>query len=156
MTGRKLLDQIIIALLLLTTLATVGVFVYTNIIYKKELPNSATEMQALKDDFKQINFPTTYVLDKITVNLDSATRRLRFLDVQINLVLFSEEDSQLLDPIRPQIYDIIIDVAASIEPDELNSLSGKLIFEGRIKKRINYLAKKKVVKEVFYSKFVVQ
>ncbi|EPZ51056.1 flagellar basal body-associated protein FliL [Bacteriovorax sp. BAL6_X] len=156
MTGRKLLDQIIIALLLLTTLATVGVFVYTNIIYKKELPNSATEMQALKTDFKQINFPTTYVLDKITLNLDSATRRLRFLDVQINLVLFSEEDSQVLDSIRPQIYDIIIDVAASIEPDELNSLSGKLIFEGRIKKRINYLVKKKVVKEVFYSKFVVQ
>lgn len=156
MTGRKLLDQIIIALTLLATIVTVGVFVYTNIIYKKELPNGAKEIEALKKDFTQINFPHTYVLDKITVNLDSETRRLRFLDVQVNLVLFNEDDSEALDVIKPQIYDIIIDVAAGIEPDELNSLSGKLIFESRIKKRVNTLAKKRIVKEVFYSVFVVQ
>lgn len=156
MTGRKLLDQLIIALTLLATLATVGVFVYTNIIYKKELPDGAKEMQALKDDYSQINFPHTYVLDKITVNLDSATRRLRFLDVEVHLVLFQQEDSEILDTIKPKVYDAIIDVAAAISPDELNSLSGKLIFESRIKKRINDLAKKRVIKEVFFSKFVVQ
>lgn len=156
MTGRKLLDQIIIALTLMTTIATVGVFVYTNVIYKKELPNDATELKSLKKDFGELNFPTTYVLDKITLNLESATRRLRFLDVQINLVLFNQDDSTVLDEHKPQVYDIVIDVAAAISPEELNSLSGKLIFESRIKKRINELVKKRVVKEVFYSKFVVQ
>lgn len=156
MTGRKLLDQIIIALTLMTTIATVGVFVYTNVIYKKELPNDATELNSLKKDFGELNFPTTYVLDKITLNLESATRRLRFLDVQINLVLFNQDDSTVLDEHKPQVYDIVIDVAAAISPEELNSLSGKLIFESRIKKRINELVKKRVVKEVFYSKFVVQ
>lgn len=156
MTGRKLLDQIIIALTLLMTIATVGVFVYTNVIYKKELPNNATELNSLKKDFGELNFPSTYVLDKITLNLESETRRLRFLDVQINLVLFQQEDSEVLDQHKPQVYDIVIDVAAAISPEELNSLSGKLIFESRIKKRINELVKKRVVKEVFYSKFVVQ
>ncbi|AYF44883.1 flagellar basal body-associated protein FliL [Halobacteriovorax sp. BALOs_7] len=156
MTGRKLLDQIIIALTLLTTIATVGVFVYTNVIYKKELPSNQKELTSLKEDFGELNFPSTYVLDKITLNLESATRRLRFLDVQINLVLFNQDDSEILDQYKPQIYDIVIDVAAAISPEELNSLSGKLIFESRIKKRINELVKKRVVKEVFYSKFVVQ
>lgn len=156
MTGNKSVDNIILAIALLATAATVGMFVYTEMIFKKPLPSDAVELQKLKDDNKFISRPESLKLDKITINLPSRTKRLRFLDVQIHLVYFKNKDRAALEEITPIINDIIIDVGSNMSPDELNSIAGKLIFENRVKSKINDHFQRPVVKELFYTKFVVQ
>jgi len=156
MTGNKTVDKILLAFMFLATGAALGTFVYTEMVYKRPLPKDEVELAKLKSDTKGISTPESYKLDKLTVNLTSKTRRLRFLDVQIHLVVFKKTDISKLEEIKPIINDIIIDVAAGMEPDELNSIAGKLIFENRVKKNINTHFKKSVVKELFYTKFVVQ
>lgn len=156
MTGNKTVDKVLLILMFLASAGALGTFVYTEMIYKRPLPKDDVELAKLKEDTKGISTPESYKLDKLTVNLTSRNRRLRFLDVQIHLVVFKSSDISKLEEIKPIINDIIIDVAAGMEPDELNSIAGKLIFENRIKKNINEHFKKAVVKELFYTKFVVQ
>lgn len=156
MTGNKTIDNLLIALLFLATGAALGTFVYTEMVYKRPLPKDEVELAKLKSDTKGISTPESYKLDKLTVNLTSKTRRLRFLDVQMHIVVFKKSDISKLEEIKPIINDIIIDVASGMEPDELNSIAGKLIFENRVKKSINDHLKKIIVKELFYTKFVVQ
>ena len=156
MTGNKTIDTVILGLALLATGAAVGTFVYTEKIYKKPLPKDEIELTSLKNDTKGLSKPESLKLDKVTINIPSNTRRLRFLDVQIHLVYFKPDDRSALEEISPVINDIIIDVGSQMEPDELNSIAGKLIFENRVKTKINNYFNRPVIKELFYTKFVVQ
>ena len=156
MTGNKTIDTVIMLLVLLLTGAALGTFVYTEMIYKKPLPTNEQGLAELKADTKNIMIPESFKLDKLIINLPSKSRRLRFLDVIIHLVVFKQESVSILENNKAIINDIIIDVASNMEPDELNSISGKLIFEARIKKKINEEMGVPMIKELFYTKFVVQ
>ncbi len=156
MTGNKTVDNAIIALVFLATASALGTFVYTQMIYKKPLPTNEQGLNELKQDTASITVPESYKLDKIIVNLPSQSRRLRFLDVQIHLVVFKQETISMLENQKAIINDIVISVASNMTPDELNSVSGKLIFESRVKKQINERLGFSAVKELFYTKFVVQ
>ncbi|MAE57589.1 MAG: hypothetical protein CME69_01845 [Halobacteriovorax sp.] len=156
MTGNKTIDNVIVLLVFLATAGALGTFVYTQMIYKKPLPTNEQGLAELKEDTANITVPESYKLDKIIVNLPSRTRRLRFLDVQIHLVVFKQETISILENQKAIINDIVIDVASNMEPEELNSVSGKLIFESRVKNKINETLNMPAVKELFYTKFVVQ
>ncbi len=156
MTGNKSIDKIILLLTLAASITAAGVFIYTEMIYKRPLPNNEAELAKLKDETKNNFLPESFKLDKIIVNLPSNTTRLRFLDAEIHLVIFDKNDSAILEENKAKINDVIIEVASSMEPDELNSISGKLIFENRVKSRINGFLSKIIIKELFYTKFVVQ
>jgi flagellar FliL protein len=156
MTGNKTIDTVILALAFIATATATGVFVYTNKIYKKPLPSNEVELQRLKDDVKGISVPESYKLDKIIVNLVSKTRRLRFLDIEAHLVVFNGQDIAILEENKAIINDKIIDIASGMTPDELNSIAGKLIFENRVKKAINGSFGRPIIKELFYTKFVIQ
>jgi flagellar FliL protein len=52
--------------------------------------------------------------------------------------------------------DVLIEVASHLEPDELDTLSGKILLENKIKKQVNTKLGKPVVKQIYFSGFVVQ
>ena len=54
------------------------------------------------------------------------------------------------------VRDSFLDIAGEMKPDELNSLTGKILLENRIKQRLNQAAGKKIVQELYFTKFVVQ
>src|SRR5690606_2228374 len=91
LTGKKLVDTILIGLMLLATLATMGVFVYTQFLYEKPLPDPAAERAKMHEQAKAQLFPNSYKLDKLIINLPSRSSRLRFVDMQIYLVPFNSE-----------------------------------------------------------------
>lgn len=156
MTGNRMIDNILLGLMLGATTATLAFYFYTLKIYEKPLPSDSVERQALMDDSKKAIFAEAYKLDKLIVNLKSRTSRLRFLDLQTYLVPFKNQQLDLLEEKKPIINDIIIDEASRINPNELNTVSGKLIFENRLRKRINNQFKNSIVKDIFFSRFVVQ
>lgn len=156
MTGNRMLDNILLGAMLGATAITFALFYYSMNIYEKDLPNDADEKQALLDDSKKRTFSEAFKLDKLIVNLKSRTSRLRFLDIQTYLVPFKNSQHDTLEENKAIINDIIIDEAARIKPEELNTVSGKLIFENRLRKRINQQLKVSLVKDIFFSRFVVQ
>ena len=68
------------------------------------------------------------------MNLPARTARLRFLELEISLFPFKEKQKAKLEALTPILKDTIIDVSSKMSPDELNSISGKILLEERIKK----------------------
>lgn len=151
-----MIDNILLGIMVLVTVGTLSFFFYSLNVYEKPLPDNATEQAALMEDSKKAIFSEAYKLDKLIVNLKSRTSRLRFLDLETYLVPFKNRQTDIFEENKPIIHDIIIDEAARILPEELNTVSGKLIFENRLRKRINEDLKAPLVKDIFFSRFVVQ
>jgi flagellar FliL protein len=156
MTGNKAIDNVILFLTLLATAGCLGVFVYTEMIYKKPLPQNDVEMAALMKDGKEQVFPAPFKLDPLIINLKSRKTRLRFLNLQIYIVPLNNNSDDLFENSRAMINDAIIQIAGAMEADELNSISGKILLEDRIKKAINEITRVQVVKGLLFTKFVIQ
>ena len=157
MTGIKAVDTIIILLLLIATGGTLGVFVFTAKLHEKPYMDDQVEKEKLLEDSKKVIFVTPYKFDKMTVNLKSKrSTRLRYLDVEMHFVPFDGDISEKMDLMKAEVKDAIIDITGHMRPDEINTVSGKIIYESRLKKEVNKIAKKKLIKKIFFSKFVVQ
>jgi len=156
MTGNKLADNIILILSFLATAVCVGVFVFTEMIYQKPLPSEQVELQRLMSDNKKKAFPAPFKLDQLIINLNSRKTRLRFLSVETQLVPFNHDSDDKFESYRSMINDSIIDIAGRMTAEELNSISGKILLEERIKKSVNKLMGKQFVKGVLFTKFVIQ
>ena len=143
-------------LAILASLACLGTIIYSDMIFKKELPQDTIEKLQLLADAKETSFPESFKLEKMTVNLKSRRNKLRYLDTIIHLVPFNIKDTDLLDEHKSEIVDIIIDVSGKMEPEEINSVLGKILYEDRIKKGVNKLLRKDAIKDIYFSKFTVQ
>lgn len=148
--------KLAMALNLLAILFSVGVFVYTEMVYKRPLPKNKLEEQKFREEVNNIVNFSTYKMDKLTINLTSETRRLRFLDIQMHLLPFYQEDIDFLKQKTSMIHDSVIDLAGRMSPEQLNSLEGKVIFENRIKEAVNEKFTRPVIKKIFFTVFVVQ
>ena len=156
MTGNKTIDTVLVGFLTLATVGTLGIFIYTEMVFKRPLPSNDIELENLKKDAETEIAPEVYKLDKMIINLNSQGSRLRFLDIEIHFVPFKSNYVEKLDEKKAYIQDAIIDISSNMSPDELNSVAGKVLLEERIRRRLNDFFGKNIVKELFFSRFVVQ
>lgn len=156
LTGKKPIDLALAGLSLLATAGALGVFIYTQMIFKKPLPEDTLERVKMMEEARNSVFPEGYKLDKLIINLKSRRTKLRYLDVEIHFVPFHPKFNENLEMNKALINDAIIDIAGNLEPTELNSSMGKILFETRVKNRVNRILGKKIVKELYFSRFVVQ
>lgn len=156
MTGNRTIDLALVALSSLVAIALLAMFYYTENIYQKPLPSDGAQLEKLIGDSLKKSLPNTYKMDEMIINLPSDTARLRFLKVQMHFVPFGEADLSLFEQNKPRIQDIIIDITSKMEPSQLNTVSGKILLEDRLRRNINTAVKKKAVKEVYFAEFVVQ
>lgn len=156
MTGKRVVDMAIISLSLLGTAAALAVLIYSEFIYERPLPIDKEELEKLLVDSKAGVYPETYKLKRIIVNLQSRTKRLRFLEVEVHLSPFKKNKRELIEAKEALIKDAIIEVAGRMDPAELNSVSGKILLENRLKKSINKILGGSIIKDIFFWKFVVQ
>lgn len=156
MTGKPALDKILMALNLAVLFGCLGVFVYTTKMYKKPLPDEATEFDGLKEDARTRTEIPPYKMEKLTLNLYTSGSRLRFLDLELHFLPFGEEQTKILETHKAHLVDMTIEVVGDMSPEELNSISGKILLESRLKKRINDYMGSQTVREIFFSTFVIQ
>jgi flagellar FliL protein len=81
---------------------------------------------------------------------------MRYVELEIHLVLFKSDDAGIIKTYLSVVQDKIITVASKMGADELNSLTGKILLEDRLKKEINKSLGKPVVKSIFFSRYIVQ
>jgi flagellar FliL protein len=54
------------------------------------------------------------------------------------------------------VLDRLIVISSKMGADELNTLTGKILLEDRLRKDINTIFGKPVVKSIFFSRYTVQ
>jgi flagellar FliL protein len=152
------INTILIFLTALVTAGALGVFVYTLIIFKKPGINNETEFAKMKVDVtKSVEVVKPYTTEPILVNLiGSTSARLRFLSIVVNFVAFSNDQVEKFETNKIEIKDMIIDITSKMRPDELNQVTGKILLNERIKTRLNEFYKEQIVKDIFFSEYVVQ
>lgn len=156
MSGNKMIDTILVALSTIVAVGLLTVFIYTEVLYEKPLPQDDELVQELLNDIKNEERPQSYEMEQMIVNLQSRTRRLRFLDIIMHFVPFEQKHLSMFEQNRAPIKDVIIDTAGRMHPEELNSVAGKILLEDRLKKRINQRLGSKAIREILFVRFVVQ
>lgn len=140
--------------------AVVGAFaviIYKNVIYQRPLPNEEQEFAKLLESTQQGPSVGPLVkLDPLVINLPTRTSRLRFLNVQLHIQPFKKDQVAIIEKFIPIITDSTIAIASSMTHIELNSVSGKILLENRIKEDINLHLQAKVIKRIYFSTFVIQ
>jgi flagellar FliL protein len=160
MTGKKLIDMILLGTMTLTTLAVIGLFYYTEKIYKRPLIDENKERDAFLKEGDPKALPAFFKLEKMTVSLipkdPTGIQRMRYIELEVHLVLFKSDDAGIIKTYLSVVQDKIITITSKMGADELNSLTGKILLEDRLKKEMNKAFGKPVVKSIFFSRYIVQ
>ena len=160
MTGNKKVDTIIVLIMLLATLATAGVFTYTEMLHKAPVVSDEQQKQELMNSVGVNAIPQFFKVEKMVVSLiprdDVTNARMRWLEIEMHLILFDPADETYLKDHIAIVKDRVIDIASKMGANELNSVSGKILLEDRLKREINKALLKPVVKNIFFTSFIVQ
>jgi flagellar FliL protein len=152
-----MLQKILIIANLVIVLLGAGVVFYSHNILGPEATDQAAEVQALKDQALSSGQIQPVPIKKFVVNLHSRNTRLRYLDLEMNVLTFHEDQKQIVKANEHVFKDVVIEIGAQLDPDDLDSVTGKILLENRIKKQVNAkLGSSPVVKQIYFSGFVVQ
>lgn len=156
MTGNPTLDKIILGLNgIIVTGAAALVFISHNVIKKPDTDRAKEFGNLIESSVSEYQKPPIS-LEEIVVNLYSRESRLRFLNTKMNLEIFQESDREFVLKLKPVIFDNLIDITGNMKPAELNSVTGRILLETRLKNRINDYAKRPVLKKILFAKYIIQ
>lgn len=114
----------------------------------------STEMASKSEDERYA--PYIFTMEKFTVNLDGEPKRSIRLEVSLQM-LGKEGYEEIMSPdSRAKTRDTIVRVLNEKTFSELESIQGKLFLKDTIAMEVNNILKEGVVKDVFFSDFVVQ
>ena len=140
-------------------IAVLGVGTY--IIYASTLGHEAamiTEKQMrepanLKEKFAQS--PMVYTMDKFVVNLACLPKRT--IRIQVNLYMIGPESFQEIMDVdnRAKARDKIVRILNEKTFDDLETIQGKLFLKDKIVVDINKILDKGLVKDVYFTDFVM-
>jgi flagellar protein FliL len=148
--------KIIMLLNLVIVLGSAGLVYYSHNIIKRQPTDQEAELAQMLEIASGNIKITPVKMKKLTINLYSRKTRLRYLDLELNILTFIEKQKAFIKNNETIIADAIIEIAGDMTPKDLNSVSGKILLETRIRNHINDLFQKKVIKEIFFSRFVIQ
>ncbi|PWU12793.1 MAG: flagellar protein FliL [Bdellovibrio sp.] len=100
--------------------------------------------------------PLVYTMDKMTLNLAGEPKRL--MQIEVNLEMLNRESfEQIMDvEARAKVRDRVLSLLGEQTFDEIEPIQGKLFLKDRLAREINSMLEGGVVKNVFFSEFVVQ
>lgn len=156
MTGNPGIDKIIMGINAIVVGAATALVFYSHNMIKPPATDKNKEFTGMVRDAMVEFKKQPVVFKEMVVNLYSRERRLRFLNLTMNLDVFDEGQQQRVDNMKPLIIDALIDITGNMRPDELNSVTGKILLEARLKNKINTIVNQKLVKKIYFSKFIIQ
>lgn len=98
--------------------------------------------------------PVLFTLDSFNTNLDGVPRRL--IRMEVALEMLDEEGFEEVVGLGPQARDAIVRIINSKTYSDLESVQGKLYLKSQIASELNGFLAQGVVKNVYFSDFVVQ
>lgn len=150
-------QKILIILNLFIVLAGAGLVYYSHNMLGPEPTDQAAEIEGLKSQALESLDIRPVAIPKIAVNLHSRGSRLRYLNIEMNVLPFSKDQLDIIKANEHVFKDAVIEIASQSAPEDLDTVTGKILFESRIKEQVNSkLGNSPVVKQIYFSVFVVQ
>jgi flagellar FliL protein len=156
MTGNSLIDKILLGANGAVVLLAAGLVFYSHNNIKPPPTDISGEEKSLLDTAIADSQIKPHAMKQMTVNLYSEGTRLRFLNAEMNLVPFKQDDIETLKSNEHIVKNELITIAATMTPDELGSITGKILLESRLKKAVNQKLNQPLIKSIFFTKFLVQ
>ena len=155
----KLVKKLIVVVLVSLNLSVLGLgsyWVYISTLgydYPKITEASLRETASLKEKFGQA--PMIYTMDKFVVNLSGMPKRT--IRLQINLDMISPTAFQEIMDFdnRARARDKIVRILNEKTFDDLETIQGKLFLKDKIVTEVNQILNKGLVKDVYFSDFVM-
>ncbi len=148
--------KILIIINLIVAVAGVGLVFYSHNMIKPEPTDQVAEQLKIRESLLEQSAITPLPIKKFTVNLNSHANRLRFLNLEMSILPFFEDQKEVIKKHEFLIKNIVIELASSLTPEEVETVTGKMLFESRIKKQVNAKLGQPVIKQIFFSGFVIQ
>ncbi len=153
-------QKILILANLVVVLVGAGVVFYSHNMIKPPATDQTAEAEKLKTDAVKGTQLQPVAIKKFVVNLHSRETRLRYLDLEMNVLTFREEQKEFIKTFEYVFKDTVIEIASKLAPEELDTVTGKILLENKIKtqvnEKLNKLVGEPVVKQIYFSGFVVQ
>lgn len=150
------MQKILIIANLAIVLIGAGIVVFSHTMIKPEPTDQALEKEKLRNEAIAQSQLQPVPIKKFVVNLHSRPTRLRYLDLEMNVLTFSEEQKEIVKQNEHVFKDIVVDIASRLTPEELDTVTGKILLENKIKTQVNQKFGQPVVKQIYFSGFVVQ
>jgi flagellar protein FliL len=155
----QMVKKIFIALLVSMNLSVLGLgsyWVYISTLgydYPKVTESSLREPASLKEKFGQS--PMIYTMDKFVVNLSGIPKRT--IRLQVNLDMISPVAFQEIMDFdnRAKARDKIVRILNEKTLDDLETIQGKLFLKDKIVAEVNQILQKGLVKDVYFTDFVM-
>jgi flagellar FliL protein len=110
------------------------------------------EMQKFQDSLR--GDPVVYTMPTFNTNLDGVPRRL--VRLEVNLEMLDEEGFEEVINKAPQAQDSINRILNNKTFNDVETVQGKLHLKNQIIADLNGFLEKGVVKNIYFSQFVVQ
>ncbi len=121
-------------------------------------PKVLREMEARKYIYNEEIFnerPVTYSLEPFTVNL-ADTDDQRIVQVKVTLEMLNEDGFEEVVSMGAHARDTIVTILNGKEFPELQTIQGKLFLKDEITVALNKQLKRSFIKDVYFSRFVLQ
>ncbi len=156
MTGNPMIDKVLLGLNGLVAIGAAAMVFYAHNNLKPPPTDQAAEEKSLESGVVAEAQVTPHTFKKMVVNIQSPGTRLRYLEVEMGVLPFAEGDKETIKSLEYKFQNALIDIAGSMSPDELSSVTGKILLEGRLKKRLNEEFGSALIKQIYFSRFIVQ
>ena len=116
----------------------------------------AAEDEAQTESDEASSGPLVYTMDKFTVNLAGEPKRT--IRVEVNLEMLGKDgfEEVINNDNKAKARDRIVRLLNDQTFSEVESIQGKLFLKDKIAMELNGILDKGVVKDVYFSEFVVQ
>ena len=156
----RLLMQIAFTVLNLAVIGGGATLVYMSTIGweapKIDEESIRREIASLKGQSDEAKSPLVYTMDKFIVNLGGEPKRTIRLEVNLEMLSKDGFEEVMNAESRARARDKIVRLLNDQDFSGLEPIQGKLFLKDQIVKEINQILKKGIVKDVYFSDFVVQ
>ncbi len=104
----------------------------------------------------EVKEPFIYTMDKFTVNLGGEPKRTIRLEVNLEMLGKDGFEEVINTENRAKARDRIVRILNEQAFGDLESIQGKLFLKQSISAEINGILKKGIVKDIYFSEFIVQ
>lgn len=149
--------QIVFAVINLTVMGGGAYMVYASTMgWESPVITEESAQRELASTEETELAPMVYTMDKFTVNLTGEPKRTIRLEVNLQM-LGKDGFEEVMEPEnRAKARDKIVRILNDEGFSDLESIQGKLFLKDKIAMEVNGILHKGVVKDVFFSDFVVQ
>lgn len=98
--------------------------------------------------------PVMYTMEPFTVNLNGSPRRM--IRVQMTLEMLDKDGFEEVVSLGPQARDKVVEILNNKEFKDVETIQGKLFLKDQIAVALNEFLSTGVVKDVYFSGFLVQ